>query len=96
MTDGRTTFASGWPLKVSRIGISERAVVAQVGVSGSRRHPSHFSDIVRGGTVIGLMAAASGGLVFQMAGFLIIAGIGGLFYAGEQFLNEQGDGGLWG
>lgn len=28
--------------------------------------------------------------------FLIIAGIGGLFYAGEQFLDERGDGGLAG
>ncbi len=28
--------------------------------------------------------------------FLIIAGIGGLFYAGEQFLDERGDGRLAG
>jgi hypothetical protein len=69
ITDGRITLASGWRLMVSGIGIAERAVVAQVGVSAPRRHPSRFSNMVRGGTVIGLLASASGGIVFQMAGW---------------------------
>ncbi len=69
LTDGRTTFAFGWPLKVSRISIAERAVVAQAGVSVLGRHPSRFSLMVRGGTVIGLLASAAGGVVFQMAGW---------------------------
>lgn len=69
MTDGRTTFQFGWPMRVSRISIAERADVVKVGVSAPEQHTSRFSHIVRGGTTVGLMAAASGGIVFQMAGW---------------------------
>jgi len=68
ITDGCTTFVNGWPLRAGRVGIAERAVVAQVGVSAQGRHSSRFSHIVRGGTTIGLLAAASGGILFQVAG----------------------------
>jgi hypothetical protein len=69
ITDERTTFAFGWPSKAGHVGISERVVVAQVGVSASGRQSSRFSHMVRGGTTVGLMVAASGGIVFQMAGW---------------------------
>jgi hypothetical protein len=69
MMDGRTTFAVGWPLKVGRFGIAERAVVAQVGVSAQGRYLSRFSHMLRGGTTVGLLAAASGGIVCLMAGW---------------------------
>jgi len=69
MTDGRTRFGFGWPSKVSRTNIAERVVVAKVGVSVSEHRPSRFSHIVRGGTTVGLMAAASGGVVSQIAGW---------------------------
>lgn len=65
----RTTFIAGWLLKASRIDITERSVVAQVSVSAPGRHSSRFSHIVRGGTVIGLMAAAGGSVIFQLAGW---------------------------
>jgi hypothetical protein len=68
-TDRRLIFGSGWPSTVSHIGIAEPAVMAEGGVSAPRRHLSRFSRIVRGGTVIGLVAAATGGIVFQLAGW---------------------------
>lgn len=67
--DARTTLAYDWPLMVSRDVIAERMVVSQVGVSVQGRQSSRFSHIVRGGTVIGLLASASGGIVFQVAGW---------------------------
>ena len=69
MTEGRTTSDFGWPMKASRITITERAAVAKVSVSVPEQHTSRFSLIMRGGTTVGLMAAASGGIVFQMAGW---------------------------
>ena len=65
--DQPPTFLSQSP-KDGRIEIRERVVVAQVGVYAPRHHASRFSYVVRGGTVIGLLAAASGGIVFQVAG----------------------------
>ncbi len=70
-------------MKVSHIEIQERAAVEQVCVSAPNGLLTRFSHIRRGGTVLGLMAAAGGGVMFQMAGWsyspvaqIVIAGLG--------------------
>ena len=65
MTAGLLNVAPRRSIAAPRI--PEHTPVAHTNVSAPMRHSSRFSHIIRGGTVVGILASASGGILCQIA-----------------------------